>query len=37
MIADELIINDIKKQTLEMASFKNEKIKTNIKLNEKRF
>ena len=36
MIADELLF-DIKKQTLKIAAFKDNKINANIKLNEKRF
>ena len=36
LIADKLLF-DITKQKLEISSFKNDKVKTNIKLNEKRF
>ena len=36
MVADKLIF-DIKKQTLNIASFKDDKINANIKINEKRF
>ena len=36
MVADKLLF-DIKKQTLNIASFKDDKINANIKINEKRF